>query len=620
MSFFEELKRRNVARVGIAYVVIGWLLAQVAEFAFENFGAPEWVLKTFVVIVLLGLPFALLFAWAFEMTPEGLKREKDVDRSQSITPQTGRKLDRLIMGVLAIAVVVLIGERFISNDAPETIADNDVDRSIAVLPFVDLSDSQRDEFFGRGVAEELLNALARFPELRVAARTSAFSFAGQDVDLREIGDALGVAHVLEGSVRRGMETIRVTAQLIRSSDGMHLWSETYDRAETDVLAIQDDIVADISRALEIRLGVGAGAGRARQHDIPPRAYEAYLQGLYQWSTRHLDDNRAAAIRNLRLATDFDPQFADAHAAYALSLLYSSSDPAISGLALEEKERAVSEALRIALELDPDNARAHVALSTYQIKWQMDLDKGLAAMDRAVALAPNSALSHYNVAVNLTMPGDYARSLRAMERTLVLDPLNVTVARVNAQIQLAAGRWTEAQAYFDECLLRHCLGLIELSFYETIARIHMRQKELALAALERLAASTEGEDLADLRTWSDIARAIIRSEPIVLPEESTADLTGNLGLDPVLGFALASSNHGAAVDYLAMHISDEFWGSFGGEILLSEGALELPDAFRKFSGYRDFWDRDGWRDIARARIANGHTAGLPLNEDGSLVEF
>ena len=242
------------------------------------------------------------------------------------------------------------------------------------------------------------------------------------------------------------------------------------------------------------------------------------------------------------------------------------------------------------------------------------------MDRAVALAPNSALSHYNVAVNLTMPGDYARSLRAMERTLVLDPLNVTVARVNAQTQLAAGRWSEAQAYFDECLLRHCLGLTELSFYETIARIHMGQKELALAALERLAASTEGEDLADLRMWLDIARAIIRSEPIVLPEESTADPTSTLGLDPVLGFALASSDHGAAVDYFAMHISDEFWGSFGGEILLSEGALELPDAFRKFSGYREFWDRDGWRDIARARIANGHTAGLPLNEDGSLVEF
>ena len=233
MSFFEELKRRNVVRVGIAYAVIGWLLAQVAEFAFENFGAPDWALKTFVVVLLLGLPVALLFAWAFEMTPEGIKRERDVDRSESITPQTGRKLDRWIIGVLAIAVVVLVGERFVPDDAEELTVTKDVDQSIAVLPFVDLSDSQKDEFFGRGVAEELLNALARFPELRVAARTSAFSFAGRDVDLREIGDTLGVAYVLEGSVRRGREAIRVTAQLIRSSDGMHLWSETYDRPDSD---------------------------------------------------------------------------------------------------------------------------------------------------------------------------------------------------------------------------------------------------------------------------------------------------------------------------------------------------------------------------------------------------
>ena len=620
MSFFEELKRRNVVRVGIAYVVIGWLLAQVAEFAFENFGAPEWVLKTFVVIVLLGLPFALLFAWAFEMTPEGLKREKDVDRSQSITPQTGRKLDRLIMGVLAIAVVVLIGERFISDDSPDTAVTGDVDQSIAVLPFVDLSESQKDEFFGRGVAEELLNALARFPELRVAARTSAFSFAGQDVDLREIGETLGVAHVLEGSVRRGMETIRVTAQLIRSSDGMHLWSETYDRPETDVLAIQDDIVADISRALEIRLGVGAGAGRARQHDIPPRAYEAYLQGLHQWSTRHIDDNRAAAIRNLRLAADFDPQFADAHAAYALSLLYSSSAPAITGLALAERARAVNDALGIALELDPDNARAHAALATYYLLWQMDLDKGLAAMDKAVALAPNSALSHYSVAVNATIPGDYARALRAMERTLVLDPLNVTVARVNAQTQVVAGRWPEAQAFFDECLLRDCVDPLELSLYEVVARTHMGQKELALAALERLAAGVDSNFLASVSLWFDNVRAIILSEPTMMPENLETIGIDDTRMDPLMVMVLVSHDHGAAVDYLAGRSSDEFWGSFRGGILLSEGALELPDDFRKFSGYREFWDRDGWRDIARARIANGRTAGLPLNEDGSLVEF
>jgi TolB-like protein/Tfp pilus assembly protein PilF len=541
MSFFEELKRRNVVRVGLAYAVIGWVLAQIAEFAFENFGAPEWVLKSFVVALLLGLPIALILAWAFEMTADGIKRERDVEREQSITQQTGRKLNRLISVVLAVAVIVLVAERFVPDGADSKPTAVDVDQSIAVLPFVDLSDNQKDEFFGRGVAEELLNALARFPELRVAARTSAFSFAGEDIDLRKIGDSLNVAHVLEGSVRRGTEMIRVTAQLIRSSDGMHLWSETYDQPESDVLAIQDDIVADISRALEIRLGVGAGAGRARQHNIVPRAYEAYLQGLYQWSTRHLDDNRAGSIRNFRLATDFDPQFADAHAAYALSLLFTSDSPEITGLTPEDRTDAVSEALRIALELDPDNARAHAAMGSFLIRWQLDLDKGRTAMDRAVALAPNSALSHYSVALNLILLGDYVQARRAMERTLVLDPLNVTVARVNAQLQIIQGRWAEAQAFFDDCSSKNCVPQDELDLYQIFARAHMGQKELALAALERVDARLGGSAPRDTSEWLDVTRAFIQSGPMTLPDDMVDEFlshSSNGRLDPISALTLA----------------------------------------------------------------------------------
>jgi TolB-like protein/Tfp pilus assembly protein PilF len=623
MSFFEELKRRNVVRVGLAYAVIGWVLAQIAEFAFENFGAPEWVLKSFVVALLLGLPIALILAWAFEMTADGIKRERDVEREQSITQQTGRKLNRLISVVLAVAVIVLVAERFLPDGADSKPTAVDVDQSIAVLPFVDLSDNQKDEFFGRGVAEELLNALARFPELRVAARTSAFSFAGEDIDLRKIGDSLNVAHVLEGSVRRGTEMIRVTAQLIRSSDGMHLWSETYDQPESDVLAIQDDIVADISRALEIRLGVGAGAGRARQHNIVPRAYEAYLQGLYQWSTRHLDDNRAGSIRNFRLATDFDPQFADAHAAYALSLLFTSDSPEITGLTPEDRTDAVSEALRIALELDPDNARAHAAMGSFLIRWQLDLDKGRTAMDRAVALAPNSALSHYSVALNLILLGDYVQARRAMERTLVLDPLNVTVARVNAQLQIIQGRWAEAQAFFDDCSSKNCVPQDELDLYQIFARAHMGQKELALAALERVDARLGGSAPRDTSEWLDVTRAFIQSGPMTLPDDMVDEFlshSSNGRLDPISALTLAHNRPEAAVAYLSASSVERFWNFQSGELLLSKGAFEFPDEFRKFPGYRDFWARDGWRDIARARIANGQTAGLPLNDDGSLVEF
>ena len=249
MSLFEELKRRNVIRVGVAYTALAWVLAQVADFAFENFGAPDWALKSFVVALLLGLPIVLFIAWAFELTPEGIKREKDVDRSASITQQTGQKLNRAIVVLVVVAVGIVIFDRLVprQEQVAEPVAEVQ-DQSIAVLPFVDLTAGQADAYLGQGLAEELLNALAQFPALRVAARTSAFAVAEDGLDLREVGEVLGVAHVLEGSIRRSGDRLRITAQLIRASDGFHLWSETYERAMTDIFAIQDEIVRELSLA------------------------------------------------------------------------------------------------------------------------------------------------------------------------------------------------------------------------------------------------------------------------------------------------------------------------------------------------------------------------------------
>jgi len=212
MSFLAELKRRNVIRVGIAYVVAGWVLAQVAEFAFENFGAPDWVLKSFVVALILGMPVVLIVAWAFELTPDGVKREKDVDRNESITMQTGRRLDFVIIGVLAIAVVLLLTKEFYfdrADDGGNEIVSTTGRQSIAVLPFTNMSDDS--DHFADGLSEELLNLLAKIPDLKVAGRTSAFAFKGRNEDLREIGAALGVEHVLEGSVRRSGDRLRITA-------------------------------------------------------------------------------------------------------------------------------------------------------------------------------------------------------------------------------------------------------------------------------------------------------------------------------------------------------------------------------------------------------------------------
>jgi len=255
MSFFAELKRRNVIRVALAYTVIAWVLAQVAEFAFENFGAPDWVLKSVVVILLLGLPIALVFAWAFEMTPEGIKREKEVDRSASITPQTGKKLDRVIIAVLVVALAWFAWDKFSgpTETTPTETTASVSDKSVAVLPFVAMSSGPDDEFFADGMTEEILNSLAQLPELLVTARTSAFSFKGQDIPIQQIAEALGVQHVVEGSVRRSGDRLRVTAQLIRANDGFHLWSETFDSTSEDMIEVQENIAEDIAVALEVVL-------------------------------------------------------------------------------------------------------------------------------------------------------------------------------------------------------------------------------------------------------------------------------------------------------------------------------------------------------------------------------
>ena len=306
MSFIAELKRRNVIRVAVAYVVVSWVLAQVAEFAFETFGAPDWVLQSVVVIQSLGLPLVLVFAWAYELTPEGIKRESEIDRSQSITPQTGRKLDRLIIVVLLIAVVWFAWDKFAGT--PETatapVATTDLtdvsssppDKSVAVLPFVALSGGPDDEYFADGLTEEILNSLAQLPELRVTARTSAFSFKGQNAPVSEIASALGVHHVVEGSVRRSGDRLRVTAQLIRADEGFHLWSENYDSTSADTIAVQENIAEKIAVALDIVLDEGKREAMRRVGLRDVEAFTLYQKGVDLYDRAHGDADRLGMLR------------------------------------------------------------------------------------------------------------------------------------------------------------------------------------------------------------------------------------------------------------------------------------------------------------------------------------
>jgi len=313
MSLFEELKRRNVFRVGIAYIVITWLLLQVADVVLNNIDAPGWVFRVILLVFALGFPVAVLFAWAFEMTPEGLKREKEVDRSQSITHSTGRKLDYVIIGLMGAALVYFTWDKFLGGagedvtvqsaspataQLPDTmsnesagasanlqLATEPASRSIAVLPFADMSPEGDQEYLSDGIAEELLNLLAQIPDLQVAARTSSFSFKGKDVKIADVASELHVAHVLEGSVRKAGNRVRITAQLIKANDGYHLWSETFDRTLDDVFAIQDEISAAVVAVLKVHL-----LGEApKSVEVDPEAYALYLQGRYFHERRSQTD-------------------------------------------------------------------------------------------------------------------------------------------------------------------------------------------------------------------------------------------------------------------------------------------------------------------------------------------
>lgn len=266
MQLFKELQRRNVFRVAIGYVVSGWLLAQVADLVLENIGAPDWVMQTILLVLALGFPVVLFLSWAYEVTPEGIKRESEVDRIQSTTQVTGRKLDRAITGLLVIALAYFAYDKFVlSGDreaalveatmqsATEQAASTDLStessKSVAVLPFAALSSGEDDGYFADGLTEEILNSLAALPELLVTARTSSFHFKDLNLPVPEIAATLGVDNVVEGSVRRSGNQLRITAQLIRAADGFHLWSQTYDRTMDDVFAVQEDIATSIAETL-----------------------------------------------------------------------------------------------------------------------------------------------------------------------------------------------------------------------------------------------------------------------------------------------------------------------------------------------------------------------------------
>jgi TolB-like protein len=343
-GLFAELKRRNVFRVGAAYLVVAWLLVEVSDTIFPRLGLPDWTVTFVIALLLLGLPVAVFLAWAFELTPEGVKRTEEVAVQESVTPQTGRAIDKLILVGMVVVVAVIVADRFVFKDsgpataAPDAVAGSAADGAapaaglaidgpaapgspvapgeaqqavasgIAVLPFVNMSPDPENAYFADGISEELLNILAGIEGLKVASRTSAFSFKGKDTPITEIARLLDVQHVLEGSVRKQGQRVRITAQLIEASSDAHLWSQTYERELVDIFRVQEEIAIAITTALEDILGTRQVSVEAPTRDL--EAYQSFLRGRSRFYQRFELDR---AIDDLQAAVDRDPGFAEAWA-------------------------------------------------------------------------------------------------------------------------------------------------------------------------------------------------------------------------------------------------------------------------------------------------------------------
>lgn len=447
MSLFGELSRRNVFRVAIAYAVASWVLLQVVDVISPIFELPVWAPRLIFVILAIGLVPALIFAWAFELTPEGIKKESEVDRSGSITPQTGRKLNKVIIGALVVAVVLLLVDRQFSDPATEpqetAAAISDTEKSIAVLPFVNMSSDTEQEFFSDGITEEILNSLASEKSLKVAGRTSSFAFKGQNDDLRRIGEALGVAHILEGSVRKAGAQVRITAQLIQVDNGFHLWSETYDRELSDVFAIQDEIANEILKQLKSQLLDDEEVVVVEAKRTNPVVYDLYLRAKQRIYTRNSAEI-TKAISELDKAIQLDPEYAPALAQRGVATMLM-SEQSYGDLPDDEANRRGKRYVDRALGLDENLAEGLAAIGLYYFNEPGGAELAIEPLTRALSINPNLIDASNWLFGALQGVGDFKGSLEVLVDAAKRDPL-YRPAFANAIMQFNAyGMPEEAEA-------------------------------------------------------------------------------------------------------------------------------------------------------------------------------
>ncbi len=448
-NFFGELKRRNVYKVAVAYAVVSWLLVQAASIFLPAFDAPPWVMKIFIIVIIFGFPVALIFSWAFEITPEGIKLESEIDPNKSIKRRTGRKIVAVTIALAVVAAGLFVYQVVRSRSTSTSQSDASAARaeaatvpsnkSIAVLPFDNLSRDPDNAYFCEGVQDEILTRLAKVADLKVISRTSTQHFKSAPENLPQIAKQLGVMHVVEGSVQRAGDQVRVNVQLINALSDAHLWAETYDRRLIDIFSVESEIAKNIAESLQAKLTGSEKSSMAKAPTANPEAYELYLKGRFFWNKRSGADLRKA-IDYFNQAIAKDPNYALAYAGLADSYLLL---PNYGGMSTQEAISPARAAVRKALELDDSLAEAHASLGLLNTL-QLHLEGAVGDFERAIQLKPNYATAHHWLMLGQLSLGRFDQAIAEGKRAVELDPLSVIINADFAWTYACAHRFDEAE--------------------------------------------------------------------------------------------------------------------------------------------------------------------------------
>jgi len=444
-SLLAELKRRHVYRVAVAYAVVAWLLIQVATQVFPFFEVPNWTVRLVVMLLALGFPAALILAWAFELTPEGIKRTKDVTPNERVSAfRAGRKFVGIVLAMAIIAAGLMfyhfVRQTTLTPDQPSITKATLPKKSIAVLPLLNESGDAADEYFSDGLSEELIAALAQIRQLKVVGRSSSFQFKGEKHDSKAIAAKLGVSTLLEGTVRKQGDKVRIVAELTNADDGTELWTETFEREVKDIFAVQTEIATAVARSLELSLlGEDTIAKKAMTSSV--EAHNAYLQGHFYFQRRNLEDYRRA-VGFFDQAIKADPDYALAYAERSEAWTWISD---LTGENQAQSWAAAAEDAEKAVAIDPNLAEAQAALGWVRVFIQWRFEEGLKALRRAKQLSPWNATTNDLLARVVVYFGQFDEAEQLARQSLEIDPLSYQAHISLGRVLLIQGKLVEADA-------------------------------------------------------------------------------------------------------------------------------------------------------------------------------